>query len=78
MALDFKCMRKAIRFTAIVERDGEGLVALCPELDVASQGTSVEEVRQNLAEAVSLLLETAEPVEIESRLCREASAFEGE
>ena len=25
--------------TAIIERDGEGYVALCPELDIASQGS---------------------------------------
>ncbi|MCY4303318.1 MAG: hypothetical protein OXC62_00795 [Aestuariivita sp.] len=40
--------------TAIVERDGEGHVALCPEIDVASHGESVAEARTNLAEAVVL------------------------
>jgi len=54
-------------FTALVEREGDGYVALCPEFDVASQGDSVEEARRNLAEAVALFLETAEPSEIERR-----------
>jgi predicted RNase H-like HicB family nuclease len=55
-------------FTALVQREGDGWVALCPELDVASQGDSVEEAKANLREAVELLLETASPEEIEGRL----------
>lgn len=46
-------------------------MALCPELDVASQGATVEEARRNLREAVELLLETAEPAETQARLKRE-------
>ena len=55
-------------FTAIVEREGDGYVALCPELDVASQGASVEEATRNLREAVELFLETADASEVEERL----------
>ena len=55
-------------FTAIVEREGDGYVALCPELDVASQGDTVEEAHANLREAVELFLETAGPEEIAERL----------
>ena len=29
-------------FTAIVQREDDGYVALCPELDVASQGETIE------------------------------------
>ena len=54
--------------TAIVERQGDGYVALCPEVDVASQGQSVSEARDNLAEAVTLLFDGAAPTEIEARL----------
>jgi predicted RNase H-like HicB family nuclease len=54
--------------TAIIEREGDGFVALCPELDVASQGDTIEEARQNLAEAVELFLEAADPSEVEERL----------
>jgi predicted RNase H-like HicB family nuclease len=54
--------------TAIVEEEGDGFVALCPELDVASQGESVEEATDNLREAVELLLACADPSEITSRL----------
>ena len=46
-------MKKLHEFTALVEREGDGYVALCPEFDVASQGDTVEEARQNLAEAVA-------------------------
>lgn len=55
------------QFTAIIEREGDGYVALCPELDVASQGDSVEDARNNLVEAVELLLETASPEEVAQR-----------
>lgn len=55
-------------YTAIVEKEGEGYVALCPELDVASQGESVESATANLKEAVKLFLECADPAEIERRL----------
>ena len=54
--------------TAIVERDGDSYVALCPELDVASQGITISEARDNLMEALTLFLETASDGEIEERL----------
>ena len=56
------------RMTAIVERDGDGYVALCPEVDVASQGETVAEARENLAEALTLFLESAPEAEINRRL----------
>ena len=56
------------QFTAIIEREGDGFVALCPDLDIASQGNSIEEARSNLREALELFFETASPEEIKSRL----------
>lgn len=44
------------RLTAIIEREGDGYVSLCPELDIASQGESIEEARANLVEALTLFL----------------------
>ncbi len=55
-------------YTAIVEREGDGYVALCPELDVASQGATVEQATANLREAVELFLECADPGEIARRV----------
>ncbi|MBI2894516.1 MAG: type II toxin-antitoxin system HicB family antitoxin [Deltaproteobacteria bacterium] len=55
-------------FTAILEREGDGFVALCPEIDVASQGGTLEEAMANLREAVELFLECADPQEVERRL----------
>lgn len=55
-------------FTAIIEREGDGYVSICPELDIASQGDSVEEARSNLVEAVELFIETASASEIKRRL----------
>ena len=59
------------RLTAIVEREGDGYVALCPELDVASQGETVSEARDNLIEALTLFFEAASVEEIDKRLNEE-------
>ena len=56
------------QLTAIIEREGDGYVSLCPELDIASQGDSIEEARENLLEALELFFEVASPNEIEQRL----------
>lgn len=56
------------RLTAIIEREGNGFVALCPEVDVASQGATVDEARANLQEALELFFETASESEIRERL----------
>ncbi|KAB2850803.1 MAG: type II toxin-antitoxin system HicB family antitoxin [Hyphomicrobiaceae bacterium] len=59
------------QFTAIIEREDDGYVALCPELDIASQGASVSEARANLAEAIELFIEAASPEEMQRRLSGE-------
>jgi predicted RNase H-like HicB family nuclease len=61
-------MKQTRQVTAIIEREGDGYVSLCPELDIASQGDTIEEARRNLVEALELFFETASPSEIESRL----------
>jgi predicted RNase H-like HicB family nuclease len=57
--------------TAFIRREDGGFVALCPELDVASQGSTVEEARANLVEALELFLESADQSEIDRRLSSE-------
>ena len=59
------------QLTAIIEKEGDGYVALCPEVDVASQGDTVGEARDNLKEALDLFFETASIEEIKSRLHEE-------
>jgi predicted RNase H-like HicB family nuclease len=59
------------RFTAIIEREDDAYVALCPEIDIASQGQTVSEARANLAEAIELFLETASQEERTRRLSGE-------
>jgi len=61
-------MKHIERLTGLIEREGNGYAALCPELDIASQGDTIEQARQNLIEAVGLFFETASPTEIQSRL----------
>ncbi len=56
------------QLTAINEREGDGYVALCPGMDVASQGDTVAEARDNLAEALTLFFETASAEEVGRRL----------
>jgi predicted RNase H-like HicB family nuclease len=58
-------MKKSRRLTAIIEREGNGYAALCPELDVASQGDTLEDARANLIEALTLFFETADTPEVE-------------
>ena len=55
-------------FTAFIRREGGGYVALCAELDIASQGDTIEEARANLKEAVELFFETAASTEVERRI----------
>jgi predicted RNase H-like HicB family nuclease len=56
------------KLTAIIEKENDGYVSLCPELDIASQGNTIEQARDNLKEALELFFETASPEEIKQRL----------
>ncbi|MGC8908742.1 MAG: type II toxin-antitoxin system HicB family antitoxin [Desulfomonilaceae bacterium] len=56
-----------VQLTAVIEREDDGYVALCPELDIASQGNTVEEAKKNLAEALELFFESASPEEVGNR-----------
>lgn len=53
--------------TVLIEREGDGYVSLCPELDIASQGDTIEEARNNLQEALELFFECASDEEIRRR-----------
>lgn len=55
------------QLTAIIEKEADGYVALCPELDIASQGDTIKEARDNLREAIELFFEAASPTEIKQR-----------
>lgn len=62
-----------MHLTAAIEKEklSTGMdvyVALCLELDIASQGFSIEQAKANLREAVELFLESASPSELERRL----------
>ena len=59
------------QLTAIIEREGDGYVSLCPEVDIASQGSTIEDARKNLKEALELFFETASPEEVQQRLHEE-------
>ena len=61
-------MEKTRQFTALIEREEDLYVALCPELDIASQGATVEGARANLVEAIELFFEAASPEETRWRL----------
>ncbi len=54
--------------TAIIEREDGGYVSFCPEVDVASQGDTIEEARNNLREALELFFESASEEELRERL----------
>ena len=56
-----------MKLTTIIEQEETGYVALCPELDIASQGDDVPGARNNLREAVELFLECASSQEFQHR-----------
>ena len=61
-------MDKMRQLTAVIEREGDGYVATCQELDIVSEGATVEEARLNLVEAVEGFFEVASASEIRRRL----------
>ncbi|MEK6284511.1 MAG: type II toxin-antitoxin system HicB family antitoxin [Acidobacteriota bacterium] len=61
-------MPQTLQLTAVIQREDDAYVALCPELDIASQGDTVEEARENVIEAIELFLESADSSEIKRRL----------
>jgi len=56
------------QLTAVIECESDGYVSFCPEIDVASQGDTLQEASNNLREAVQLFFETASPEEVSYRL----------
>lgn len=56
------------RLTAIIQAEGAEFVALCPELDIASQGNTIEQARKNIQYALQLFFECASPAEVDERL----------
>jgi len=65
--LDFEPAPTPPKLTAIIEREGDACVALCPELEVASQGETIEQARENLQEAMKLFFECASKEEVTQR-----------
>jgi predicted RNase H-like HicB family nuclease len=63
-------MKNMLQLTAIIEREGNGYVSTCPELDIVSEGETVEEARLNLVEAIEGFFEVASKTEINRRLKR--------
>ena len=59
------------QLTAIIEKEGDCYVALCPEVDIASQGDTIESATHNLREALELFFESASPEEIRERMHEE-------
>ena len=57
-------MKSVQNFTTIIEKEDDMDVALCPELDIASQGHTVAEAKKNLQEAIELFLACASKKEI--------------
>jgi len=55
------------QLTAIIHKEDDVYVSLCPELEIASQGINIEEAKDNLKEAVELFFECASSEEINQR-----------
>jgi len=61
-------MKQTRRLTALIEREDDMFVSLCPELDIASQGATIEEAHANLKEALTLFFQSADASEVAGRL----------
>ena len=57
-----------VKLTAIIQREGNGFVSLCPERDIANEGDTREEAQPNLNGAVEGFLGAASPAELQRRL----------
>ena len=64
-------MNRKIELTAVIEKEDNMYISLCPELDIASQGVTSDEAKSNLIEALELFYETASETEISKRLHNE-------
>lgn len=64
-------MKQTKQLTCVIEKEGDAYVSLCPQIDIASQGYSVEEARKNLVEAIELFFELASPQEVMQRMYSE-------
>jgi predicted RNase H-like HicB family nuclease len=60
----------SVTLSAVLNPEDSGYVALCPELDIAGKGESIDEALANLKEAVEGFFETASSNEVETRLKR--------
>ena len=63
---------KTMTLSAVLNPDGDGYVSLCPELDIASQGDTIEDALANLKEALEGFFETASAEEVQTRLKKPA------
>ncbi len=63
---------KTMTLSAVLNPDGDGYVSLCPELDIASQGDTIEDALANLKEALEGFFETASADEVQTRLKKPA------
>ncbi len=61
-------MNRKIELTAVLEKEDNMYISLCPELDIASQGDTPDEAKSNLIEALVLFYEMASESEIAKRL----------
>ena len=55
------------QLTAVIAREDDGYVALCPKLDIAGQCDTVEATRDNLREALEFFFGAAPPEETDCR-----------
>lgn len=63
---------KTMSLSAVLNPEADGYVSLCPELDIASQGNTIEEALSNLKEALEGFFETASADEVRARLKKPA------
>jgi predicted RNase H-like HicB family nuclease len=63
---------KTVTLSALLNPEANGYVSLCSELDIASQGDTIDEALANLKEALEGFLETASAEEVQARIKKPA------
>ncbi len=69
MKLNKQSLKMSYQINIVIEEDNDGFYAYCPQLEgCQSQGDSLEEVKQNIHEAIELYIETLSDEEKQSLL----------
>ena len=71
-------MEKQVLLNIAIKKEADGFSVICTDLDVASQGETIEEATANIKEAIELYLESAEEIGITDEVLDKIGLVRGE